>query len=59
MCKSTRKPGKTFPRRVLGGANGKIEPLDGCGQELLPQDPLKARGAVDLAKDSQVGSNEG
>ena len=41
------------------GANDKIEPFDGCGQELLPQDPLKARGAVELAKDSQVGSNGG
>jgi hypothetical protein len=31
--------------------NGWVEPLGGCGQELPPQDPLKARRAVEKRQD--------
>jgi len=37
--------------------NDGVEALGECGQELLPQHPLKARGDVKAAEDSQVASN--
>ncbi|MCP4599556.1 MAG: hypothetical protein GY847_03285 [Proteobacteria bacterium] len=39
--------------------NGKAHPLRGCGQEPLPQNPPKARGAVEKNADSAVGWSEG
>jgi hypothetical protein len=43
--------------RLKALANGGVEALGGCGQEPLQQYPLKARGSVEIAQDSQVASN--
>jgi hypothetical protein len=42
--------------RLVGGdflllTNGKARPPGGCGQEPLPQNPLKARGAIEKHAD--------
>ena len=47
------------PALPAARANGKIEPPRGCGQEPPLQNPPKARGDVEIAQDSAVGSNDG
>ncbi len=55
--KSTLSWRKSLARVRFGGANDGVEALGECGQELLPQHPLKAREDVKAAEDSQVASN--